>query len=228
MECFLEVNLKNKIMKITIIAFLLATLTLTGFSQDMGNYMSVMIKQKKTMKMARTITEFQTLADNFEQISQAESDKWHPLYYAAYCYINMSFINKLNDDRIKYLNKAQSFVDKAIEIYPDESELFVLQGFIYEARIQTDPVNKGKEYSENATKALEQAIEFNPENPRAYYLLGLNILHTPKQYGGGKEAACPYLSKANNKFKTDIPGNVLSPTWGGEENNRQYVKNCIE
>jgi tetratricopeptide (TPR) repeat protein len=214
------------IMKIRIITLLITILTFNGFSQDVEDYMNVMIKQKKSLKMARTVQELQTLADNFEQISQAESDKWHPLYYAAYCYLNMSFINKNNEERVKYLDKAQSFVDKAIEIYPDESELFVLQGFIDEAYIQTDPVNKGKEYSEKATKALEQAIEFNPDNPRAYYLLGLNLLHTPQKYGGGKEAACPYFLKAIEKFKNDIPENVLSPTWGGEENYRQYAGNC--
>ncbi len=213
-------------MKTAILTVLLSAILLSGFSQDIEDYMNVMIKQKKSIKMARTVQEFQTLADNFEQISQAESDKWHPLYYAAYSYLNMSFIDKNNQHRVKYLNKALSFVEQAIEIYPDESELFVLQGFIYEAYIQTDPVNKGKEYSRKATESLEKAIEFNPDNPRAYYLLGLNLLHTPAKYGGGKEAACPYFTKAIDKFKKDIPENVLSPTWGGEENYRQYVKNC--
>ncbi len=219
---------KRNIMKQAIITIIFVSVTFFGLSQEIEDYMNVMIKQKKSLKMARTVQELQTLANNFEQISQAESDKWHPYYYTAYCYLNMSFIDKNNENRVKYLDKAQSFVDQAIEIYPDESELFVLKGFIYEAYIQTDPVNKGKEYSAKATKALQQAIEFNPDNPRAYYLLGLNFLHTPKKYGGGKEVACPYFVKAIEKFKADIPENVLSPTWGGEENYRQYVKNCKE
>jgi len=89
-------------------------------------------------------------------------------------------------------------------------------------------IKRGKEFSGKANQALKKAKEFNPENPRAYYLLGLNVLHTPKGIGGGSEAACPLFEKARDKFSKHIPENVLSPTWGGEENDKLYNENCLK
>jgi hypothetical protein len=44
--------------------------------------------------------------------------------------------------------------------------------------------------------------------------------------GGGPDNACPLFEKAQKKFRNNIPQNVLSPTWGGEENDRMYRKHC--
>ena len=112
-------------MKKTIGLILLLLITLVSFSQYGGDYMMIMVKQKKAIRMAATVPALQDLANNFERISNAESDKWHPLYYAAFCYVNMSFLTKEPATKDEYLDKAQYFIDKAIEIYPEESEYAV-------------------------------------------------------------------------------------------------------
>lgn len=215
-------------MKHGIISILIVLIASLAFPQHEEDYMMVMVKQKKAFKMAVTEKDFQDLADNFERIANTEIDKWHPLYYAAFCYLNMSFVGKEIEKKDRDLDNAQKFIDKGLEIYPEESELWVLQGLLYQGRIQIDPVKRGKEFSTKANQALKKAKEFNPENPRAYYLLGLNVLHTPKAIGGGAEAACPFFKQANEKFSKYIPENVLSPTWGGEENDKKYNENCIK
>jgi tetratricopeptide (TPR) repeat protein len=215
-------------MKKGFISFLLILVVLSAFPQDDQDYMMMMVKQKKAFKMAATEKDFQDLAGNFERIANAEIDKWHPLYYAAFCYLNMSFMGKVNEKKDADLDKAQQMIDKALEIYPEESELWVLQGLLYQGRIQIDPMKRGKDFSAKAGQALKKAKEFNPDNPRAYYLLGLNILHTPKVMGGGAEAACPLFKQASEKFVKHIPENVLSPTWGGEENDKLYNEHCLK
>ncbi len=213
-------------MKKSVTIILIFLISASAFAQYNQDYMMVMVKQKKSFRMARTIGDFQSLADNFESIANANTDQWHPLYYAAFCQINMSFIEKVGDKKDGYLDKSQELINKAIEIYPEESELFVLQGLLYQERLQIDPATRGQEFSFKATNAFNKAKEFNPDNPRAYYLLGMNILHTPESMGGGAVAACPILKEAMGKFSKEVPDHVLSPTWGGEENQELYNRNC--
>ena len=206
--------------------FLMVFSAIMVFTQNNQDYVMFMSRQKAAMATTTTIAGLQDLANSFERIANAQTDKWHPLYYAAFCYVNMSCKSQAGEDKDKYLDKAQIMLDRALEIYPDESELMVLQGLLYQGRIQVDPKARGKSFSGKANKALKKAIEFNPENPRAYYLLGLNVLHTPKGFGGGVEAACPHFAMANEKYKKLVPSHVLDPTWGAEENYRQLTTNC--
>lgn len=213
-------------MKNIVILTTLLAISSSLFAQEMDDYMFIMVKQKKAFKMARNEQDFLNLANSFERIANAESDKWHPLYYAGFSYINMSFINQDNAQKDAYLDKAQTYIDKAFEIYPDESELYVIQALIYQGRIQIDPVQRGMVYASKATESLTQALEYNPDNPRAYYLLGLNVLHTPEAFGGGATNACVNFKKAMDLFGTYIPEHVLSPSWGGERNQQLFSQNC--
>jgi len=215
-------------MKSSIVSFILILTTIFAYSQSGQDYMLNMVKQKKAFRTTNTEQGFQELANNFESIANTNIDKWHPLYYAAFCYINMSFTTKEPGKRDPYLDKAQVFIDKSLEIYPEESELFVLQGLLYQGRIQIDPTKRGRNFSGKAQKALKKAKEYNPDNPRTYYLLGMNALHAPESFGGGSEAACPLFKTAIEKFENNVPENVLSPTWGGDRNQQLYSENCLE
>jgi tetratricopeptide (TPR) repeat protein len=208
---------------------IIIVLLLTGISataQSSEDYMTVMVRQKKAFRMAATEKDFHDLAVNFERIASVETNEWHPLYYAAFCYINMSFISKDIAKKDVLLDKAQELIDRSLEIYPEESELFVLQGLIYQGRIQIHPKDRGKIFALKANESLKRAKELNPDNPRAYYLLGLNALHAPKSVGGGADAACSYFNKAADKFEKYIAPHVLSPTWGAEDNDRVLNQNC--
>lgn len=196
------------------------------YPQNNQDYVMFMTKQISAMAMVQTIDGLQDQADTFERIADSQTDKWHPLYYAAFCYVNMSFKAQSGEEKDIFLDKAQSLLDRALEIYPDESELMVLQGLLYQGRIQVDPKSRGRSYSGKANKSLKKAKEFNPDNPRAYYLLGLNVLHTPEALGGGSKAACPLFTTAHEKFKSEVPNHVLNPGWGAEENYKQFNLNC--
>jgi tetratricopeptide (TPR) repeat protein len=197
-----------------------------AYPQVSSDYVMMMTNQKQALNSAVTEKDFAELAVNFERIANSATDKWHPLYYAALCFINKSFVGADNAAKDADLDNAQNFVEKALEINPEESEILVLQGLIYQGRIQIDPIKRGKDFSLKANLVLKKAAEIDPENPRAYYLQGLNILHTPKMFGGGLEAACPLFEKANEKFAKHIPANILSPSWGGEECANLYQEKC--
>ncbi|MCF8369708.1 MAG: hypothetical protein K9G76_11765 [Bacteroidales bacterium] len=214
----------KKVFSTTLIILLM--LASTGFGQDESSYMFVMVKNKKALKMAGTEADFQSLANTFDRISNAETDQWHPLYYAALCYINMSFVNKDNTIKDNYLDVAQGYVDRALEIYPDESEIITLQALLYQGRIQIDPATRGLEFTQKSNDALHKAMEYNPDNPRVYYLQGLNLLHSPAAYGGSQDLACEHFKTAMEKFILYTPEHVLAPTWGAERNQMLYSSNC--
>lgn len=215
-------------MKTLIISLIIFTATFTLVAQESSDYIMVMLEQKKAMKNANSIADYQNLANGFERIGNAESNQWHPLYYAGLCYVNMSFFNSTAVQKDAYLDKAQSFIDKAMEIHPDESEIYVLQALTYQGRIQVDAAQRGMTFSQKAAQSVNEAKEYNPENPRAFYLLGMNVLHTPEAFGGGAANACPLFKKADELFIAEKPEHVLSPTWGSEGNQKQIAQSCPE
>ncbi|MGV3541189.1 MAG: hypothetical protein ACO1OQ_15335 [Rufibacter sp.] len=166
------------------------------------------------MEAAKNAEEMQHAVNHFTRIANAEPDEWLPNYYAAYSNISLTFLLKDEDQRDQILDKAQVLLDRALKLQPKESELYVLQGYLHQARLVISPMARGMKYSGLATTALEKATQLNPHNPRAYFLLGQNVFNTPKMFGGGAEAAKPILVKAKEKYAAFKPANALMPKWG--------------
>jgi hypothetical protein len=89
---------------------------------------------------------------------------------------------------------------------------------LHQARISVDFMARGMKYSQMAQEVLNQALALDPENPRAYYLLGMNLYSTPKMFGGGPQVALPLFQKAQGKFETFVLKNDLMPGWGSDRN----------
>ncbi|NQT77208.1 MAG: hypothetical protein HQ565_05810 [Bacteroidetes bacterium] len=206
-------------MKKIILTSIIVLATMITFAGE-KEYMQAMEKNLQELKTAKTAADFQQIANNFEQISEAEGNKWLPYYYVSYSYMNYIFVGKGTEDIDKYLDMAEAFLEKARELSPDNSEIEVLQGWIYQGRIQVDPMGRGMVYSEKAAASFGKAKNLNPGNPRIYFLTGQNILHTPEMFGGGADAACPYFLVAMEKFETFEPESSVSPNWGKEYNNK--------
>jgi tetratricopeptide (TPR) repeat protein len=211
--------------KIVTLSLLVGFFTAASAQQE-NSYMMEMVQQKKSLNMARSVSDFQILAERFATIAVTESSQWHPLYYAALCYINMSILNEQPEHSEGFLNQAQKLIDKAFVIYPDESELFVLQALLYQARIRADTAGRRTEYMNKAGVALDRAKSCNTDNPRIYYLMGLNLLILPESAGGGPAAACPMFNTATEKFRNEKPSHVLTPDWGGERNEQYQSQYC--
>ncbi len=201
---------------------ILATLFIYAGNKD---YMEAMGKNLQELGSAKSAVEFQALANNFERIAEAEPEEWLPNYYVAYCYINMVFAKDATADIDRNLDKAEAFLGKARTISSENSEIEVLQGWIYQGRIQVDPMGRGMSYSQKAAGSFGLAKNFNPDNPRIYFLTGQNLLYTPEMFGGGKEAACPYFLEAQEKYDKFEPETPISPNWGKEFNKVQAI-NC--
>jgi tetratricopeptide (TPR) repeat protein len=199
-------------------------LTLSIYGQDSLYYRS-MKDAVDSMNNIKSLDDFNNIANIFERIAKAEQDKWLPYYYTGYIYVILGFKQQGSGKLDEYLDIAQENIDKAMELDPDESELYTLQGLLYQSRIMDDPQARGQIYSPKAAQALEKAIELNENNPRPYYLMGSNLFYTPEAYGGGLEAACPLLKTAKEKYENFVPADSISPNWG-EEYNLQLLEKC--
>ena len=130
------------------------------------------------------------------------------------------------DQLDQQLDKAQELLDKASELDANNDEIEVLQGFIYQARIQVDPQSRGQQYSMKANAAFAKASQINPDNPRPDFLIAQNLLYTPEAFGGGKEAACAKYQSAAEKFANFNPESDIAPNWGKEMNEQMMNRNC--
>lgn len=212
-------------MKKLTITLVLVSLFCIGYSNE--SYQKAMSQSIENLFKATSIPEYIEVANQFERISQIEKSEWLPLYYASYAYIMISYQEPENKMKDVYLDPAQKYLDQAMKIDPKESELYMLQGFLYPMRINIDPMSRGRLYMGKMNESLDKALELNPDNPHVYYLRATMTLHMPEAYGGGVAKALPIYKTASEKFGIFKPKTELSPNWGKEICETE-LKNVLE
>jgi len=200
--------------------FILAMILLSVFGKANDAYQKAMSQSIEKLFQAKTIPEYVEIANQFERISQIEKAEWLPLYYASFSYIMISFQEAENAKKDMYLDQAQKYLDRAMAIESNESELYMLQGFLYPSRINIDPMARGMLYMGK----MNESLALNPDNPRVYYLRATMTYHMPEAYGGGAAKALPLFQTAAEKFQIFKPKTELSPNWGKEMNEAELKK----
>jgi hypothetical protein len=204
-----------------LLALLLASISVAG--QD-SPYQSSMLRTIESLDKATDKQEFLACASKFERVAGAEKTRWLPYYYGAYSLIILSFEEKDGTEKDLILDRAQEMLDQAMELEPGESELHALQAFLYPSRILVDPMNRGMIYMEKIYASLEKAKSLNPENPRPWFLEGVNKLNLPPAMGGGPEVARSILEEADAKFRAFSHEDPLWPDWGADANQAELEK----
>lgn len=210
-------------MKTNLIILSLALWSLSLFAQE-DAYLNTMLSTMESMDNASGKEDYLRCASQFERIANAEKSKWLPYYYSANSLIIMSFDESDGAKKDLILDRAQQMLDRAFELSPDESELHTLQAFLYPSRIMVDPMGRGMLYMEKMFQTLATAKALNPDNPRIYFLEGVNMLNMPPAMGGGPEVAKPILEEADAKFKAFHNEDSLWPNWGEEANLAELKK----
>ncbi len=210
-------------MKKTTLLLTLILVSLSVYPQD-EKYLKTMTQTIELMENASGSDEYLKCASQFERIAMAEKSQWLPYYYGANTLVVMSFDEPDGDQRDLLLDRAQQLLDQALELAPEESELHVLQAFLYPSRIMVDPMGRGMLYMEKMFVSLETAKALNPDNPRIYFLEGINKLNLPPSMGGGAEVAKPILEVASAKFAAFHNDDLLWPDWGEDENQAELDK----
>ena len=156
-----------------IILIPLFSVSLSGQS---NSYTEAMESAITMMDTSTSIEFLQYAANNFERIGDAVEDEWLPYYYCAYCYVQLNYLVKTDKKRDIFVDKAVEFNNKADNVSPDNSEIYVMKGFILQARMNIDPMTRGMKYNPECIAMFKKAIELNPENPRSYLWYGVNFI----------------------------------------------------
>jgi hypothetical protein len=162
---------------------------------------------------AETIENAREAVNMLERISLAEPNTWQAHYHYAYGNIMLSFRETDPDVKDQLLDKAEASIQLGEQANGDSDELLTLQAFVYQARISVDG-SRGMRYSGKARNTLGKALATNPENPRALFLNGQNIFHTPAAFGGGGKNALPWFEKSILSFQASSPQSAMDPSWG--------------
>jgi hypothetical protein len=159
--------------------------------------------------------ELKNLAGTLERAATVAPADWLPRYYQAYALMINVFQSKEEDDqKDKTLDQAEAALAQARKLGGEESELLVLQAYLYQARLGISPMMRSMKYSSMVTEAVAKAKKINPANPRIYLVQANNAYYTPKMFGGGAEVAKPLYEEAKTKFAAFKPSSALAPNWG--------------
>jgi hypothetical protein len=169
--------------------------------------------------------EFLKVADYFHHLSSQQKNEWLAPLYCGLCYILASFNESETKQKDQLCNEAQLFLDTANFRHADVSELAAVQAFLYQARIDVNPLERGLEYSQKADIEIRRAETANPTDPRPYFLYAMNVFYTPKVFGGGPEKALPLFEEAAEKFDAFVPRFPFMPHWGKQQN-QDMITRC--
>ncbi len=184
-------------------------------------YVDAMKKTLALFDSAKTTQDYQSIANTFERIGDAEKTQWLPYYYAGLALASAGWRDtKLDKDA--NAARINSFCDKA-EAIEKNAEIYSLRNMAATQQMMVDPQTRWQTYGQQAAQALETGMKLDPDNPRLYYLKGQSVFNTPEAFGGGKKNAKPIFEKAVELFKKEQP-KPLYPNWGQPQAEEMLAK----
>lgn len=199
-------------MKKIILSISFSLVAALAFSQS-SRYQSSMEKSKMMLDSAKTSEQYTEVAASFERIADAEKKEWLPYYYAALANVLKGYTDQAAD-KDALADKADKLIITADELQPRNSEIYLLKAMSATLHMIVDPMNRWQKYGGMQKEAIENAKQYNPQNPRIYYFEGQSLFGTPEQFGGGKEKAKPLFEKALKLFDTQKVESTIHPDWG--------------
>jgi hypothetical protein len=205
----------------------IAVVFLAMFSQaGSPEFMKVMGETLGQYQYCKNVEDFQSLANKFERIANAEKGEWLPLYYHAHCNILMSFMEPTDaKKKDEYLDAAEKSIEKIIVMAPGEAEVFALQGFLYTGRLVVNPMERGQKYSMLSGQSLGKALAMDPGNPRASILKLQNEMGTAQFYGNDPAQYCSQAFELLARWDNFKPKSPIYPAWGKDQV-EQLVEGC--
>jgi hypothetical protein len=186
---------------------------ITAQAQHGEKFTGAMLAALEQAESARTLENFQDLANRFARIAEAEKTEWTTWYYAAFYNLVINFQDSVPDRKEQFITLAQQQIETGLKLKPEETEFYVIKVMSYYAEMAVDPM-KGMTLLGEANALLGQAKSINPDNPRIYLEEAEAIYHMPVEFGGGKDKALPLLLLAREKFDKFVPADQLAPNWG--------------
>ncbi len=146
-------------------------------------------------------------------------------WYSYVCYYHSIYFMTTKDDK-----GSSGILDEGIKqlenVTNKNSEHLALLALMESLSMQYAPGMEVPFISKRIKQNADKALQLDPINLRAYYVLGSNDFYTPEQYGGGKKAE-GYLLKAI-KLKDQSVTNPYLPSWGRSNAYEMLIRHYIK
>lgn len=196
---------------------LLLIVSISTYAQTtLTKFQSAIKKGLVLLDSASDPADYLKAANYFERIAQAEPKEWLPAYYVAYSNLTAGLMTRDKLVQDQYFDKAMIAIDQANAISADNSEIYLLKGYIQFMKMSVDPQAR-LAFMAASAESIGKAKALNPDNPRIYLVNGQNTFYTPEAFGGGKLKAKPILENAVAKFATFKPASDIAPQWGRDQ-----------
>ena len=170
---------------------------------------------------ARSIGDYQKLANDFTRIAAGNQTQWLPHYYAAYCNTRIGWMyEKADPEKIEpfvtvaaqQIAKAKSLLDSTTQ-KNEMAEIYCVMSMIKRGWVFINPMTYGRDYGTASKTFFEKGKAIAPENPRILYLEAWEKYNAPKMWGGDKDKAKELLTLAVRKLENN-PSTGIYPRWG--------------
>lgn len=94
-----------------------------------------------------------------------------------------------------YVDKADGYLDKLLDKYPDNAQLHAIDGAVYGYKIALSPY-KAPFLGPKSMWHIDKAIELDPNEPMGYIEKGNSLQYRPAIFGGDKKEALECYQKA--------------------------------
>lgn len=157
----------------------------------------------------RNVGELQKIQQSIQALDSKSqiANYWIPYskYYESIYYLK----TRDNDQAKKSIDEGIDFLTK---IDDKNAEMYALLAHLQSFSIQFEKGMGAMGVSKQVLENVQKALELEPNNPRAWYVMGCNDYYKPKQYGGKKKCE-EYLLKAIHAPEHP-QANPYLPTWG--------------
>ena len=160
-------------------------------------------------------------AESFQQACNKHPDSYEAHYWlgAARFHIVLHRLGDKGDpanraETRRLIGEAAAPLKRAVKLNGRDSESHALLGTLIGLQIAGNP-KSALWLGPKTTYHKRHALRNDPENPRAYYLIGTSYLNAPGILGG-RETGLEFLLKAENLFMEESkkPPQPMRPTWG--------------
>ena len=149
-----------------------------------------------------------------DRVVALDKENWIPVYYKVFIEITEGFAHPQEEDREDIVERNRIVIDQWLS--QGGEEWYVLKGLNETLELITDPMNKGMTQSPIISKAYEQAVTLNPNNPRALYSLASFHLNSAKFTQVDIPYYCQLLEKSIELFDQQKSERPFYPSWGKE------------
>lgn len=172
------------------------------------------------LEVSESFAAYETLAKEFEMISNLNTKKWLPKYYTAACYVFITLLedSNLNEDQIEsYQDKAEAILDDLQEDHENESELHALIALYYVSKVTHAPLYKMLFYYWKFQSAVKRSLELDPNNPRAIYQQIASEIGRAEEFDKDLTPHCENASQLYAGWDNYSMPSELYPSWGKRE-----------